>query len=155
MKNMKALLGFASVIFLAGCSKAPVTAVEAHGAGSVVRLDPALDAVLPPTSEIEKVAGGFEFTEGPLWRPDGHLWFSDVTGNVVRSLTPSGQVKNLILNGGGERGAPPSSVIGPNGMVADKDGYVLLCQHTNRRIVRVDKNLETTAYLEKFEGKRF
>src|ERR1700730_9959499 len=109
MKNMKALLGFTSVIFLAGCSKAPVTAVEAHGAGSIVRLNPALDAVVPPTAEIEKVAGGFEFTEGPLWRPDGHLWFSDVTGNLVRSITPSGQVQVLIQNSGGQSSAPPGS----------------------------------------------
>jgi gluconolactonase len=40
-------------------------------------------------------------------------------------------------------------------MVADKDGYVLLCQHTNRRIVRVAKDLQITPYIEKFEGKRF
>ena len=38
-------------------------------------------------------------------------------------------------------------------MVADKDGYVLLCQHTNRRIVRVAKDLQMTPYIEKFEGK--
>src|SRR6516225_2894187 len=40
-------------------------------------------------------------------------------------------------------------------MIADKDSYVLLCQHTNRRIVRVGKDLRTTPFLEKFEGKRF
>jgi gluconolactonase len=40
-------------------------------------------------------------------------------------------------------------------MIADKDSYVLLCQHTNRRIVRVGKDLRTTPFLERFEGKRF
>ena len=40
-------------------------------------------------------------------------------------------------------------------MIADKDGFVLLCQHTDRRIVRVGKDLKLTPYLEKFEGKRF
>jgi gluconolactonase len=123
--------------------------------GTIVRLDPALDALIPKDAVIEKVGGGFQFTEGPLWRSDGHLWFSDVTGNVVRSITPDGQVKVLIEKGGGETTAPPGSFIGPNAMIADKDGYVLLCQHTNRRIARLDKDLKQTSYLDKFEGKRF
>jgi gluconolactonase len=123
--------------------------------GSIVRLDPAFDSLVPQSAQIEKVAGGFQFAEGPLWRPDGHLWFSDVMGNVVRSLTPAGQVEVLIQNAGGQTDAPPGSFIGPNAMVADKDGYVLLCQHTNRRIVRVAKDLQMTPYIEKFEGKRF
>src|SRR3954464_11912692 len=104
---------------------------------AVVRLDPALDALLPKGAAVEKVAGGFQFTEGPLWRPDGLLWFSDVVGNVLRSVTPSGTVKILIRNAGGNSTAPAGSYIGPNGMTPDKDGSVLLCQHTNRRIVRV------------------
>jgi gluconolactonase len=152
---MKPLLVLSTAIFLAGCSSAPVPAVEAHGVGTVLRLDPEFDAIAPPGALIEKVAGGFQFTEGPLWRPDGHLWFSDVTGNVVRSVTSAGQVVSLIPNAGGETNAPPGSFIGPNGMVADKDGSVLLCQHTSRRIARVSKDLQTTAYLDKFDGKRF
>ena len=51
--------------------------------------------------------------------------------------------------------APPGAFIGPNGMIPDADGTVLLCQHGNRRIVRVGKDLSITPYLEKFEGKRF
>ena len=143
-------------ILLAGCSTTPSPpAAETHAVGSIVRFDPAFDSLVPKDAAIEKVAGGFQFTEGPLWRPDGVLWFSDVTGNVVRSVTPAGQVNVLIPKAGGETNAPPGSFIGPNGMIADKDGNVLLCQHTNRRIVRVAKDLTMTPYLEKFEGKRF
>jgi gluconolactonase len=156
MTNMKVLYGSALfAICLAGCSKAPAPVLEIHGVGSVVRLDPAFDAIAPQGAYIEKVADGFQFTEGPLWRPDGHLWFSDVTANAVRSVTADGHAEILIPNGGGPTNAPPGSYIGPNGMVADKDGYVLLCQHANRRIVRVGKDLQTTPYVEKFEGKRF
>jgi gluconolactonase len=156
-KNMKALHAVSVCVLLAGCSTAPAPApvAESHGVGSIVRLDPAFDALVPKDAVIEKVAGGFEFTEGPLWLPDGQLWFSDVTGNVVRSVTPAGQVTILIPKGGGETNAPAGSFIGPNAMIADKDGYVLLCQHTNRRIVRVAKDLTITPYIEKFEGKRF
>jgi len=142
---------------LVGCSTAPQPAsvAPAQGLGSIVRLDPAFDALLPKDAIIEKVAGGFQFTEGPLWKPEGVVWFSDVVGNVVRSVTPAGQVSVLIDKAGGETTAPPGSFVGPNGMIADKDGYVLLCQHSSRRIVRVAKDLAVTPYLEKFEGKRF
>ena len=145
-------------VFFAGCSSpqapAPV-APESHGVGKIVRLDPSFDSLVLPNAQIEKVGGGFQFTEGPLWRPEGLLWFSDVTGNVVRSLTPDGRVEVLIQNAGGETNAPAGSYVGPNGMIADKEGTVLLCQHTSRRIVRVAKDLSMTPYLEKFEGKRF
>ena len=118
-------------IILAGCTTTPSPpAAETHAVGSIVRFDPAFDALVPKDAQIEKVAGGFQFTEGPLWRPDGVLWFSDVVGNVVRSVTPAGQVKVLIPKAGGETNAPPGSFIGPNGMIADKDGDVLCCAST-------------------------
>jgi gluconolactonase len=157
---MKPLYTLSLAIVLAGCSSTPAPetkppVAESRGVGNIVRVDPAFDALVPPDAHIEKVAGGFQFTEGPLWRPDGRLWFSDVQGNVVRSVTPAGQVEVLIPDAGGKSSAPPGSFIGSNGMIADKDGYVLLCQHTDRRIVRVAKDLKMTPYLEKFEGKRF
>jgi gluconolactonase len=156
---MKALLVVAVACLLVGCSQTPApaaaAAAEPRGVGNIVRLDPAIDSIVPKDAQIEKVAGAFQFTEGPLWRPDGHLWFSDVVGNLVRSVTPSGQVAVLIENSGGQSSAPPGSFIGSNGMIADKDGFVLLCQHTDRRIVRVAKDLRMTPYLEKYEGKRF
>jgi gluconolactonase len=150
------VLSFATLF--AGCSSAPTPAPvvpETHGMGTIVRLDPVFDSLVPRNAQIEKVAGGFQFTEGPLWRPEGLLWFSDVTGNVVRSLTPDGKVQVLIQNAGGQTNAPAGSFVGPNGMIADKEGAVLLCQHTNRRIVRVAKDLTMTPVLEKFEGQRF
>ena len=113
-------------LLLVACSQAPAPVAETHGVGNVVRLDPAFDALMPRDAQIEKVAGGFQFTEGPLWRTGGRLWFSDVVGNVVRSVTPSGQVEVLIRNSGGASTAPAGSFIGSNGMVAGKDGTVEL-----------------------------
>jgi gluconolactonase len=152
-----------AMLSAAGCqsrdSEAPAAAPQATAAptevGTVVRDDPAIDALVAPDAAIEKVAGGFQFTEGPLWRPDGTLWFSDVQGNVVRSVTPDGQVKVLIENAAGVSTAPPGSYIGPNGMVEDEDGSVLMVQHFNRQIVRVGPDLKMTPLVDKFEGKRF
>jgi gluconolactonase len=122
---------------------------------TIIRLKPALDALVSKDAKVEKVAAGFGFIEGPLWRQDGHLWFSDLFENVVRSVTPDGKVNVLIRNAGGESSAPPGNYIGPNAMAAGEDGSVLLCQHTNRRIVRIRPDLSMEMYVDRFEGKRF
>jgi gluconolactonase len=122
--------------------------------GNIIRIDTRLDSLIRPAAQIEKLAGGFQFTEGPLWFPAGYLWFSDVIGNVVRQWSPDGKVIEILPNGGGETNAPPGSFVGPNGMIADKDGAVLLCQHTNRRIVRISKDRQVTSVVDRYEGKR-
>src|SRR5690349_14385379 len=140
------------------CS-APPPAAEAPkqaSAGSVVRLDPALDAIVPKDAVIEKVADGFTFIEGPLWRPGKGLWFSDVVGNVVRQWTPDGKVTEILRPGGYDGNSlPAGGFVGPNGMIADKDGAVLLCQHGNRRIVRIAQDHSITTLVDKFQGKKF
>ena len=143
----------------AGSAASPATTHES--VGSILRLDPALDRLVPKDAQIERLAGGFQFTEGPLWRPQQQvLWFSDVVGNVVRQWSPDGQVldrqvKVLIEKAGGDPGnVAPGGFVGPNGEAADKNGYVLICQHMNRRIVRVGKDLRMTSVVERYQGKR-
>jgi len=149
MKPICALFLVSTVAVL--CSgQAPAPAA----AGKIIRLDPAFDALISKDAKVEKVATGFTFTEGPLWRPQGVVWFSDVPGNVVRSVTPSGEVKVIIQQAGGTVSAPPGAFIGPNAMIADKDGAVLLCQHGNRRIVRVGKDMKMTPYIDRYDGHR-
>jgi gluconolactonase len=125
------------------------------GVGKIDRVDPALDALLAPSATIEKVAGGFTFTEGPLWRPDGTLWFSDVPGNVVRSLGPDGKITVLIEKAGGVPNGPPGAFIGSNGLVEAPDGSVWMVQHGARQIVRVGPDRTLTPVVSTFEGKRF
>jgi gluconolactonase len=158
VKTLSVISCVSLAVLLSACStaqeKAPA-AKEAPVIGKIARLDPAFDALVAKDTRIEKVATGFTFTEGPLWRPQNVLWFSDIPGNVVRSVSPAGDVKVLIENAGGIASPAPGALIGPNGMIADKDGAVLLCQHGSRRIVRVAPDLTMTPMLEKFEGKRF
>jgi gluconolactonase len=159
--NMKKFFALALILAFVGCSReqpateSPSAAKMPSGVGTIERIDPAFNALVPADATIEKVAGGFGFTEGPLWRPSGELWFSDLFANAVRSLTPDGKSRIVIEEAGGKTTAPPGSYAGPNGMVADKDGTVLVCQHNDRRIARIDKDLHLTGVVEKFEGKRF
>ncbi len=154
MKIHVTCIAFAAAL-LSGCAGAPPPEPAKPAIGSIVRLDPAFDALVAKDAQIEKVGGGFSFTEGPLWRSDGHLWFSDLIANKIRSMTPDGQAAVVIDQSGGPTSAPPGSYVGSNGMIADKDGAVLICQHAGRQISRVDKDLKMTPVLQKFEGKRF
>jgi gluconolactonase len=88
----------------------------------ILRNDPSFDSLIPAGTRIERLAGGFTFTEGPLWRPQGTLWFSDVIGNVVRHLSPDGSVKEILRPGGYDGNSlPEGCYVGPNGMTADRD----------------------------------
>ena len=119
------------------------------------RLQPAFDRLLPPDPHVEKVADGFTFTEGPLWRPSGVLWFSDVVGNVVRQWSPDGKVVELLRPGGYDGNSlPAGGFIGPNGMTAAPNGDVLLCQHGNRRIARIGTDMRVTTLVDNYQGKR-
>jgi gluconolactonase len=119
----------------------------------VERLDPALDALIAPGAAVERVATGFGFTEGPMWLDD-RLWFSDVSGDTLRAVDAAGHVEELIANAGGLADPPAGKSIGPNGMVPDRDGSVLMAQMGARRIVRVGADRRVTPVLGDYRGKR-
>src|SRR5439155_30042 len=58
----------------------------------VERTDSRLGAIVPADAKLEKVAGGFEFTEGPVWTRDGALLFSSPNTNAIYRWTPAGEV---------------------------------------------------------------
>jgi len=126
----------------------------------VVRKDPGLDDILSPGTKIEKLAGGFLFTEGPVWVPrsdetDGYLLFSDPNNNVIYRWTQDGQLSIFMTKSGyrgldiGEYGQP-----GSNGLTLDKQGRLTINQHGNRRVVRMEKNGQLTVLADNYEGKR-
>ncbi len=122
-------------------------------APKIERLDPALDALIDGNTPIEQVATGFSFTEGPVWHK-GKLWFSDVTGDKLRTVDASGKVEVVLDNSGGLPNPPKGANIGSNGLVPDKDGSILMAQMGARRIARLDAQGKVTAVVADYEGKR-
>lgn len=162
INHLRKLIIAVSTVVLVGtaaCSKPPEPAAPAPAEppkGSIVRVDPGLDALMSPTATIEKVASGFKFLEGPLWRQkQGVLWFSDLVGNVAHQWAPDGKVTD-VLNPGGYDGKdlPAGGYIGPNGMAEGPDGIVVLCQHGNRRIVSISPDMKVTTLVDRYQGKR-
>ncbi len=139
--------------------KSPEVAISETPA-QIVRNDPALDEIVPLGAKIEKLAGGFLFTEGPIWVPrtediDGYLLFSDPNNDLIYRWTQDGQLSIFMTKSGyrgmdiGEYGQP-----GSNGLTLDKEGRLTINQHGNRRVVRMEKNGQFTVLADRFDGKR-
>ncbi len=124
-------------------------------AGSVLRLSPALDEIVPRDARIEKVAEGFLFAEGPVWHPDGYLLFSDPNANNIYRWTPDGGL-SLYRTKSGYRGLDVGTYAQPgsNGLTLDPAGRLTINEHGNRRVTRLEKNGVLTVLADRFEGKR-
>jgi gluconolactonase len=104
---------------------------------------------------LEQVASGFVFTEGPLWARAGYLLFSSPNTNVIYRWTPEGKVDVFRTKSGyagvdiGEYTQP-----GSNGLTYDPAGRLTICQHGNRRIIRVEPRGNITVLAERYKGKQ-
>jgi gluconolactonase len=121
----------------------------------LVGADPGVDAIVPADARLERVAGGFEFTEGPVWARDGALLFSSPNTNAVYRWTPQGTVTVFRAKSGYAgvdigRFAQPGS----NGLTFDPQGRLAICQHGNRRVVRVEPRGNLTVLADRYHGKR-
>jgi gluconolactonase len=114
--------------------------------GKIVRLDPGLDKLLAPDAKLEKLAGGFVWTEGPVWVKDGdYLLFSDIPNNVINKWKEGEGITKFIFPAGysgtkrkiGVAGDEP----GTNGLRLSPQGELYACQHGDRRVVRLDAKL--------------
>jgi gluconolactonase len=64
--------------------EAEVPSIEYATIGSIERLDPALDAIVPPGAVLEILAEGHEWTEGPVWVPAmDAILYSDIPNNAI------------------------------------------------------------------------
>ena len=122
----------------------------------IIRLDPAFDRIVPQNAVLEKVADGFAWVEGPVWnRAEGYLLFSDIPNNAVMKWTAQTGV-SVFLKPSGYTGATPFTGIEPgsNGLTYDRDGRLVLCEHGDRRVSRLEKNGTKTTLADRYQGKR-
>jgi len=125
--------------------------------GKIVRYQNRLNDIIPLDAEIEVLASGFEWSEGPLWIQDaggGHLLFSDIPRNAVMKweegvgislfMKPSGYTG--ITNYGREPGS--------NGLALDLQGHIIFCEHGDRRLSRLEKDGGKKTLVDSYKGKR-
>jgi gluconolactonase len=121
----------------------------------IEKVDESLDAIVPAGAQIEKLAGGFTFTEGPVWFDAGYLLFSDIPRNEMHKWTPDGKVALYRKPSGYDlNDAPAGAFIGSNGMTRDHQGRLVVCEHGNGRVTRTEPDGQITALADKYEGKR-
>jgi gluconolactonase len=122
---------------------------------SIERVDAALDAIVPAGAEIEKLANGFGFTEGPIWFDAGYLLFSDIPRNQMHKWTPDGKVALFRKPSGYNlNDTPPGAFIGSNGMTRDRQGRLVVCEHGNHRVTRTEADGSVIVLADQYEGKR-
>ena len=136
--------------------------VHAQQRDPIVRLDPELDKIVPPGAKVEKLAGGFQSNEGPVWdRKGGYLLFSDTPANVIDKWNPvDGKVSVFLDHPSKNDSLQPnvqggSSVAGSNGTTMDRQGRLVYVSVGDHAIVRIEKDGQRTVLASEYDGKPF
>jgi gluconolactonase len=154
---MKKLFVFiCSIIFLLACKKP----AEVKSIGSLEKLDSSLDEIVDEDARIDILGEGFEWSEGPVWvDSEKMLLFSDVPRNTIYKWTDNGV--EVYLRPSGYTGTEPSKSKEPgsNGLTLDNAGHLILCQHGDRRIARMDAPFDSPkpvfiTVADQFQGKK-
>ena len=101
-------------------------------------------SVVAPSAKVEKLAGGFSFTEGPAADAKGNIFFSDIPNNRIHKWSLNGTLSTFRENSGGS-----------NGLYFDKKGNLLACEGGGRRLVSIDPQGNVTMLVDKYQNKRF
>jgi len=101
-------------------------------------------SLIAPGAKVEKLAGGFAFTEGPAADKDGNVYFSDIPNSKIHKWSLDGKLSTFIENSEGA-----------NGLYFDKKGNLLACQGGGRRLVSISPKAEITVLADKYDDKKF
>lgn len=129
-------------------------------AGKVERLDPALDKLIPADANMEVIGEGYEWCEGPVWIRDGNfLLFSDIPNNAIMRWDAKSGSKLYLKPAGYTAKDARGGESGSNGLTLDRQGRLILCQHGDRRVARLDSSWENPkanymTLADRYEGKR-
>ncbi len=125
--------------------------------GTIERFDPSLDQLLAADAKLEILADGFTWTEGPVWIGDektGHLLFSDIPRNSIFKWTRASGIQ-LFMNPSGYTGVTYYGLEpGSNGLLLDKDGNLVMCEHGDRRVSKLTPGGGKVTLADQYQGKR-
>ena len=110
-------------------------------------MNPDFSRIIRSNEKIEKLAGTFKFTEGPVWFAGKHeLLFSDIPADRIVRWVPrkEGSAVETFRTPSGQS----------NGLTFDKQGRLIACEHANRRVTRTEPDGTITVLADRFEGKR-
>jgi len=124
--------------------------------GTIERHDPRINALIPPDAAMEILGEGYDWAEGPVWnRQDGSVLFSDIPPNAVMRYKEGEGVPKVFLKPSGYTGKTPrGGEPGSNGLLYDREGRLILCQHGDRRLARLESNGSFTTLADRYDGKR-
>ncbi|MCG8306566.1 MAG: SMP-30/gluconolactonase/LRE family protein [Cytophagales bacterium] len=104
-------------------------------------LDASLEEIIDPGSKIEIIAEGFEWSEGPLWIEGLGLLFSDIPRNIIFLWTEEKGARPYLSPSGYTGQVRRGGEMGSNGLLLDPEGDLILCQHGDRRIAKMNASL--------------
>ncbi len=99
---------------------------------------------LDPDADVDVISTGIQQPEGPVWKDNFGLLFSDIKGNKIYKWTEA-EGKEIFMN-------DPDST---NGLTYDSTGILVACQMGLRRIVRFEEDGSETSLADNYEGKKF
>src|SRR3984957_16467789 len=97
------------------------------------------------TMAVEGVANGVRWAEGPVYFPAGrYVLFSDIPKNrIMRFSEDDGHVSVF---------RQPS--MNSNGNTIDREGRLITCEHSGRRVTRTELDGSITIIADKYNGKK-
>jgi gluconolactonase len=101
-------------------------------------------SVVATGAKVEKLAGGFMFTEGPAADAKGNIFFSDIPNNRIHKWSLDGKLSTFRENSGGS-----------NGLFFDKKGNLLACEGGGRRLVSINPKGKVTVLADRYQNKKF
>jgi len=129
--------------------------------GSIEQIAPSLEDIISKEAMVEIIAEGFEWSEGPLWIANlNMLLFTDVPKNTIYKWTEK-KGSEVYLTPSGYTGPDPIGYEpGANGLAQNDKGELLLCQHGDRRVAKMNSSIEQPSpsfadIASGYQGKRF
>ncbi|GAH83862.1 unnamed protein product, partial [marine sediment metagenome] len=101
-------------------------------------------SVVAEGAKVEKLAGGFKFTEGPAADAEDNIFFTDIPNNRIHKWSVDGKLSTFREDSGAA-----------NGLFFDKDGNLLACEGGRGRLVSINPKGKVTVLADKYNNKKF